>query len=158
MKEKDVFAFLWQKMGKDNRSVSFHSYLFSYYIQSLSFWYKRGETFLPQQAGRDRTGRYGTGRDSTGRDRRRINMKDEPILLAYKTGERLEVLLFCIFAEACLPLQFLVSLFIITTNTLFTTLFQFLWVFIVHCFSTCKCLFPPCFSSGKCLLTLFQYL
>jgi hypothetical protein len=104
MKEKDVFA----KMGKDNRYVSFHSYLFSYSLQCQSFWYKRGETFLPQQAGRDGTVRDGTVRDNTGRDRRRINMKDEPILLAYKTGERLEVFIILFFAETCLPLQFFV--------------------------------------------------
>jgi hypothetical protein len=53
-------------------------------------------------------------------------MKDEPILLAYKTGERLQGFIILHFAEACLSLQFFVSLFLITTNTLFTTLFQFL--------------------------------
>jgi len=35
-------------------------------------------------------------------------MKDEPILLAYKTGERLEVFIILHFAEACLSLQFFV--------------------------------------------------
>jgi len=68
MKQKDVFAFLWQKMGKDNRYVSFHSCLFSYSLQSQCFLYMRGETFLPKQAGRDGTGQDGTGRYGTIRD------------------------------------------------------------------------------------------
>ncbi len=63
--------FFVAKMGKEDRYGSFHSYLFSYSLQSQSFLYKRGETFLPQQAGRDgtvreRTGRYGTIRDEIG--------------------------------------------------------------------------------------------
>jgi hypothetical protein len=66
MKEKDVFAFLVAKIRKEDRSVSFHSCLFSYSLQSQCFLYKRGETFLQQQAGRDVTARDSTGRDGTG--------------------------------------------------------------------------------------------
>jgi hypothetical protein len=45
--------------------------LFSYYVQSLSFLYKRGETFLPNR-------QEGTGRDSTGpRTGRYVTIRDE---------------------------------------------------------------------------------
>jgi hypothetical protein len=73
-------------------------------------------------------------------------MKDEPILLAYKTGDRLEVFFILHLAEACLPLQFLVSLFIITT------------MFIVHCFRTCKCLLTPVSVPVSVYCPLFQCL